>query len=231
MKTRLRPHLLASVIQASFLLVPLLAAAQEARLADSLDKVRSLRRVSILDASDRVAEGAFRQLVLDEPQLPAREKALWEVADVHLEAANRVAPGADNAYARRAIEAWTEYIEFALANNQTARLHSAVELAQRSYLQASDSRGMFEYFPRVEPKYVNDSALTRWEDRLRTCSAFGPPPRPWAEQQCRQEECRESVASFYDFSQRWLQEFPLRTDQKKTFASRIERIPKSCREW
>lgn len=213
----------------SCLLLPNCVAAQS--LKDELLRMRNLRLSdAIFDASDYADSAGFRQVLDEETMSKIKEGALWEVADTHLSAANKWPATSDNAYAKRAIDAWTAYLDFAHEQNFVDRIHRAVEYLQRSYIQANDFPAMFRQLTRIPPKYINDKVVTRWEDRLRTCPVYQTTSvEPWIEKSCMHADCRESVVQFYTFLQSWLNEFSLKAELKKTFLTRSEKIPTSCR--
>lgn len=200
-------------------------------LQAELNAIRQLRSVNRLaDASDRAITDAFLQSLETAGNDKLKEEALWEAADIHLGEANRWPASSTNEYARRAIDAWTAYVTFATDLGTTARLHRGVEYLQRSYLQANEYPGMFSQLPQLLPQYVNDKVVLRWEDKLRACSEYTQQdPLGWVEQRCRQAECRDAVAAYYDFAQKWLTAFPLKEDARSKIKQRVDRVPSSCR--
>lgn len=228
----------AALLLGASLLLPCAAAAQAEALQGELATLRQLRAANrMADASDRAVGLGFQQALdavpgdsADAKATSLKETALWEAADIHLAEANRWQASPDNVYAKRAVDAWTAYVDFATASGQSARLHRAVEFLQRSFVQANEYPEMFSYFVLLPPQYVNDKVVTRWEDRLRACSDYSRQGgRPWKEQDCVRDECRDSVAAFYEYAHRWLKEFPLKADARTVFAQRVERVPPSCR--
>ena len=182
------------------------------------------------DVSDRADSANYKRLVAQTTTSTVKERALWEAANYHLEAANGHDASPNNAYARRAIEAWTAYVDFATDQGADMRLVSAVEFLQRSYVQARDFAGMFGHITALPHKYVNHNVVTRWEDRLKTCSEYGATARQtWVEQSCSTAECRQPVGDFYSYMQQWLGEFPLKAEARTMFSQRASRVPKACR--
>lgn len=222
---------IAAIVLVALALLPGRGAAQGTGLNAELANMRELRAGGkLLDASDYADRDALRQALEAAADAGLTEIALWEVADVHLAAANQWPSSPDNAYARRAIDAWSAYVDYALERGLEARLHRAVEYLQRSYLQAAAYTEMYVAYAQIPPSYVNDKVVTRWEDRLRTCPAYGQPrAQAWMEGACMQAGCRDAVAEFHAFVRIWLDEFPLRTDAKRRFAARADRIPPACR--
>ncbi len=233
-----RIQLFAALLLGASLMLPCAASAQADTLQRELTVLRQLRAANrMADASDRAVGLEFQQALdgvqggtADAKATDLKETALWEAADIHLAEANKWPASQDNTYAKRAVDAWTAYVDFASANGLAVRLHRAVEFLQRSFVQANEYPEMFSYFVLLPPQYVNDKVVTRWEDRLRACSDYSREGgRPWKEQDCARDECRDSVAAFYEFAHRWLKEFPLKADARTVFAQRVERVPPSCR--
>jgi hypothetical protein len=114
---------IAAIVLVTLLIVPGAGSAQSTNLNRELAKMRELRAGDkVLDASDYADRDAFRQALEAASDAPLVEIALWEVADVHLKAANQWPAASDNGYARRAIDAWTAYVDFALDKSLTTRL-------------------------------------------------------------------------------------------------------------
>lgn len=210
---------------------PRVAAAQSNDLDKALSEVRALRNAKRLhDASDRAAQPNVTAAIDAASDVDRREVALWEIADVHQDVANSYPAGPDNYYARRAIDAWTRYVEFADAHKKHFRLHSAVQYLQDSYIQTSSYMPMFQALLKIPPGFLNDKVMARWEERLRVCPTFAEPyGRLWNTTMCEDPVCHETVGEAHAYWVEWVEVFNLRPSERQRLRERIGRVPQACR--